>query len=64
MTSGTGIGIGMGMSSTLTKTTNWVLAKPSKENCSDSTLLRPSQSMAIGGGVGRNGIAICSFGPQ
>ena len=46
------------------QTIHWVLAKPSKENWSDSTLLAPSQSMAIGGGVGRNGMAVRSMGPQ
>ena len=59
-----GTGIGKGMLAAWMITTHWVLAKPSKENCSDSTLLAPSQSMAIGGGVGRNGILVRSIGPQ
>src|SRR5215471_7118020 len=62
--SGTGTGSGKVSGATWIQTYHRVFEKPSKENCSDSTLLRPSESMAIGGGTGRNGIAVRSMGPQ
>ncbi len=62
MMSGTGIGIGIGsIVLPSIRTTHSVFWVPSNPNCRLSTLLQPSQSMAIGSGLERNGSWLLSI---